>query len=169
MSKASRRASIAIFIFVGALLILFLNEPENIFLWVKSFHLIAVISWMAGLLYLPRLFINHIVAQDNPEQAMLFSNMEERLLKIIMTPAMIITWVLGLWMVYYIYEGAGYWLWIKLVLVFILSGVHGFFEKSARLFSENKNIHSDRFWRLFNEVPTVIMIFVVILVIVKPF
>ena len=137
--------------------------------WLLAFHVIAVIAWMAGMLYLPRLFVYHSeVAPDSP-QSETFKVMERRLLKAIINPAMIVTWMLGLWLAY----DAGFfksgWLHAKLACVLALSGLHGYLAGATRAFAENRNQRSSRHWRLINEVPTVLMILIVILVIVKPF
>ena len=137
--------------------------------WLKAFHVIAVIAWMAGMLYLPRLFVYHSEAEPGSRQSETFKIMERRLLKLIINPAMIITWLLGLWLTWAGgWFGAG-WLYAKLALVLILSGVHGAFVRWVRDFAQDRNGRSARFYRIANEVPTVLMIAIVILVIVKPF
>jgi putative membrane protein len=140
--------------------------------WLKAFHIIAVIAWMAGMLYLPRLFVYHCDAEVGSKQSETFKVMERRLLKAIINPAMIATWLLGLWLVWLIgWEGfrhAG-WLHAKLVLVLVMSGVHGLFVRQVRAFAEDRNQHSQRFYRVLNEVPTVLLIGIVILAVVKPF
>ena len=137
--------------------------------WIKALHVIAVISWMAGMLYLPRLFVYHCEAEAGSRQSETFKVMERRLLHAIINPAMIATWVLGLWLAF---DGgflkAG-WLHGKLLLVLILSGIHGFFTRAVRDFAADRNARSQRFYRIINEIPTVLMIGIVILVIVKPF
>ncbi len=141
------------------------------YLWIQAIHVIAVIAWMAGLLYLPRLFVYHTKAAKGSEQSETFKVMEHKLLKIIMNPAMIVTWVLGLIMAFsYGFTGPGVgWLHAKIVLVLGLSGVHGYLAAATRRFAADQNEKSERFWRIMNEVPTVLMILAVILVIVKPF
>jgi putative membrane protein len=137
--------------------------------WVKAFHVIAVISWMAGMLYLPRLFVYHSETPKGSIQSDTFKLMERRLLKAIMTPAMILTWILGLiliWQGGWITSG---WLHAKILLVIALSGLHGFLLKTVREFAADRNVRPAKFYRLINEVPTVLMILIVILVIVKPF
>jgi protoporphyrinogen IX oxidase len=137
--------------------------------WIKALHVIAVISWMAGMLYLPRLFVYHCEAPIGSPQSETFKLMERRLLRAIINPAMVASWVLGLWLAW---EGgflkAG-WLHGKLVLVLILSGLHGFLTRCVREFAEDRNLRSQRFYRIINEIPTLLMIGIVILVIVKPF
>lgn len=139
------------------------------FLWVKAVHVIAIISWMAGMLYLPRLFIYHCDAEPGSRQSETFKVMERRLLQIIINPAMIVSWVLGLWLAWtagYFSEG---WLHAKLAFVLALSAVHGYFSAAVRAFAEDRNTKPARHWRIVNEVPTLLMIGIVILVIVKPF
>ena len=137
--------------------------------WVKALHVIAVISWMAGMLYLPRLFVYHCAAERGSVLSETFKVMERRLLKMIINPAMIVTWLAGLYLVW-----AGGWMtagWFhaKLALVLIMSGVHGFFSSCVRAFSEDRNRRSQKFYRVLNEAPTILMIAIVILVIIKPF
>ena len=137
--------------------------------WVKAFHIIAVIAWMAGMLYLPRLFVYHCGAEARSRQSETFKVMERRLLKIIINPAMIVTWALGLWLAW-----AGNWLsagWLqaKIVLVLVLSGLHGLLVRWVRDFGQDQNRHSARFYRIINEVPTILMIAIVVLAVVKPF
>jgi putative membrane protein len=139
------------------------------YLWIKAFHVIAVIAWMAGMLYLPRLFVYHCDAPKGSIQSDTFKIMERRLLKAIINPAMIVTWVLGLILVW---QGGWYasgWLHAKVLLVLILSGVHGFLSRLVKDFAADRNTRPAKFYRLINEVPTVLMIGIVILVIVKPF
>jgi putative membrane protein len=137
--------------------------------WIKAFHVIAVIAWMAGMLYLPRLFVYHCEAPKDSPQSETFKVMERRLLKGIINPAMIATWLLGLTLVWY---GGLYWQpWFhaKLVLVLVMSAVHGLYVRYVREFAEDRNTRTQKFYRIINEVPTVLMIGIVILVIVKPF
>jgi protoporphyrinogen IX oxidase len=137
--------------------------------WVKAFHIIAFIAWMAGMLYLPRLFVYHCEAPPGSKQSETFKLMESRLLKAIINPAMTATWLLGLWLAWKGgWLGAG-WLHAKLVLVLMLSALHGFLVRWLRDFASERNRHSARFYRIINEVPTVLMIGIVILAVVKPF
>ncbi|HEY0219938.1 MAG TPA: protoporphyrinogen oxidase HemJ [Afipia sp.] len=137
--------------------------------WIKALHVIAVISWMAGMLYLPRLFVYHCEAEIGSKQSETFKTMEGRLLKIIINPAMAMTWFAGLWLVWVgQWEKAG-WLHAKLALVIVMSALHGFLVGRTRDFAADKNTRSPRFYRILNEVPAVLMIAIVILVIVKPF
>lgn len=137
--------------------------------WLKAFHIIAVIAWMAALLYLPRLFVYHAEAAPGSDRIAAFKVMERRLYKAIMTPAMVATWVFGLLLVY---EGGWLksgWLHAKLLLVLVLSGFHGFLGGELRRLAADKGTRSSRFYRIANEVPTLLMIAVVILVVLKPF
>ena len=137
--------------------------------WIKALHVIAVIAWMAGMLYLPRLFVYHSIAETGSKQSETFKVMERRLLRAIINPAMIVTWVVGLWLMI---EGGflrSGWLHAKIALVVILSGVHGLLARWTREFAEDRNVHSQTFYRIVNEIPTLLMIGIVILVIVKPF
>jgi putative membrane protein len=137
--------------------------------WLKAFHVVAVIAWMAGLLYLPRLFVYHCEAPAGSVQSETFKVMERRLLKAIINPAMIATWALGLILVW---QGGWWkagWFHGKFALVLILSGVHGSFARWVKDFAADRNTRPARFYRIWNEAPTVLMIAIVILVIVKPF
>ena len=138
--------------------------------WLKAVHVIAIIAWMAGMLYLPRLFVYHAEAGPRTPQSETFKVMERRLLKAILNPAMAVVWVTGLWLG--IASGAikdAGWLHAKLLLVILMSGCHGFFAGSVRRFAGDANTRSPKFYRMMNEVPTVLMIGIVILVVVKPF
>ena len=138
-------------------------------LWVKAVHVIAVIAWMAGMLYLPRLFVYHAESLPGSDKSETFKIMERRLLRAIMNPAMIVSWVLGLWLAW---RGGWFeapWFHAKLTLVVLLSAMHGAMARWRKAFERDENIHSARFYRIANEVPTVLMIGIVILVIVRPF
>jgi len=137
--------------------------------WIKALHVIAVISWMAGMLYLPRLFVYHCDAEVGSKQSETFKVMERRLLKGIINPAMGLTWLLGLYMVWAGHSYMAGWFHAKLLLVLVMSGVHGFFSRWVRDFANDRNTRSQKFYRIINEVPTILMIGIVILVIVKPF
>jgi protoporphyrinogen IX oxidase len=163
------RAIVALILTALAAAGLILWSPTGMYLWLKAFHVIAVISWMAGMLYLPRLFVYHCDAEVGSKQSETFKVMERRLMRAIINPAMIATWVLGLWLAY---DGGFFksgWLHAKLALVLLLSGIHGFLSARVRDFAEDRNTRSPRFYRIINEVPAVLMIGIVILVIVKPF
>ena len=137
--------------------------------WIKALHVIAVISWMAGMLYLPRLFVYHCEAEPGSKQSETFKIMERRLLKAIINPAMIVTWLAGLYLVWAGQLYSAPWFHAKFLLVLILSGVHGFFARWVKDFAADQNSRSQKFYRIINEVPTVLMILIVICVIVKPF
>ncbi|MEM9331724.1 MAG: protoporphyrinogen oxidase HemJ [Pseudomonadota bacterium] len=137
--------------------------------WVKVLHILAVISWMAGLLYLPRLLIYHFDAEIGSVQSETFKIMERRLLKAIMTPAMLVSWAMGLWLVVLIDAHQEGWFVAKFFLVVLMSAFHGFQSKWVKEFAADKRLRSTRFYRIANEGPTLLMIFIVILVIVKPF
>ena len=137
--------------------------------WIKAFHVVAVISWMAGMLYLPRLMVYHAEAQTGSIQSETFKIMERRLLKGIINPAMTIAWVLGL---YLAWEGFGFkggWLHGKILLALVLSAIHGMLVRHVRAFAADRNEKSSRYFRILNEVPAVLMVGIVLLVIVKPF
>lgn len=140
-----------------------------IYLWIKALHVMAVISWMAALLYLPRLMVYHCAAEKGSNQSETFKVMERRLLRLIATPAMIASWVTGLWLIFEAGLWRDGWLHGKLALVLGLSAVHGVNAKWVKDFAGDRNRRSARFYRIANEVPTVLMIGIVILVIVKPF
>jgi putative membrane protein len=141
----------------------------DLYLWIKALHVIAVIAWMAATLYLPRLFVYHSVVARGSEQSETFKVMERRLLNAIMTPAMIVAWLAGLFLIWKGGWMASGWLHAKLALVILLSGMHGFLAGQVRAFAQDRNERSQRFFRIVNEVPTVLMIVIVVLVVVKPF
>ncbi len=166
---AMRRAAVAIAIFVVAAGLLFWLGPPDLYLWAKAIHIIAVIAWMAGMLYLPRLFVYHAEAEPGSVQSETFKVMERRLLRAIINPAMTVTWVFGLWLAWRGFEFSGGWLHAKIGLVVGMSAVHGYFARSVRMFAQDRNTKSPRHWRIMNEVPTLLLIGIVILVVVKPF
>ena len=137
--------------------------------WIKALHIIAVIAWMAGMLYLPRLFVYHCEAETGSKQSETFKIMERRSLKVIINPAMIVTWLAGLYLAWAGHWFSAGWLHAKLALVLVLSGVHGFFSRWVKDFAAGRNPRSQKFYRIINEVPTLLMILIVILVVVKPF
>jgi len=136
---------------------------------VKAFHIISVISWMAGLLYLPRLFIYHTQLPVGSQAKALFETMERRLLKAIMLPAMLATWLFGLWLAYLLNAWSQGWLHAKLALVLALSGMHGFLAGEARRLARGEAARRAIFYRIINEIPMLIAIAVVFLVVLKPF
>jgi putative membrane protein len=138
--------------------------------YIKAFHIIAVISWMAGLFYLPRLFVYHAETAKGSPQSETFKIMERRLLKYITTPAMVVSWALGLYLAFSVVDwSADGWFHVKLVLVLLLSGYHGALAKWTKQFAQDRNTHSPRFYRVANEIPTLLMIGIVILAVVRPF
>ena len=137
--------------------------------WIKALHVIAVIAWMAGMLYLPRLFVYHCDAEVGSKQSETFKVMEWRLLKAIINPAMAVTWLAGLYLTWSGYWYVSGWFHSKFALVLLMSGVHGFFSRCVKDFAADRNTRSQKFYRIFNEVPTALMILIVVLVVVKPF
>jgi putative membrane protein len=143
----------------------------SLYLWVKALHVAAVIAWMAGLFYLPRLYVYHCGMVRGSAESERFKVMERRLLKQIMNPAMITTWCAGLVLVLtpgVVDWSAGWW-HIKLASVLLMTGAHGAMSKWRREFLEDRNTRSHRFYRFANEIPTVLMLIIVVMVIVKPF
>lgn len=138
------------------------------YLWIQSAHVVAMTAWMAGMLYLPRLYVYHAGVAAGSEASETFKVMEARLLRLIMNPAMIVTILLGAWLAY---DGgwlrAG-WLHGKITLVLLMAGVHGVLAKRRREFAEDRNTRSARYYRVLNEVPTLLLIGIVVLVVVKP-
>lgn len=166
---AFRRTLFAIAVLAGLTAMLFWIDPEPFYLWIKAFHVIAVISWMAGMLYLPRLFVYHCEAGPGNERSELLKVMERRLLRAIINPAMTITWVLGLWLAW---RGFGFmagWLHVKIILVIGMSGLHGYFSRTVRELAEDRHAGTALHWRIVNESVTILMVVIVILVIVQPF
>jgi len=147
---------------------------EMLFLSLKTLHIVAVIAWMAGLLYLPRLFVYHADAEVGSDKSETFKVMERRLLRTIINPAMAVTWLAGLGMVVYwemngITSAREFWFIAKFVLVFVLSGMTGVQSRYVRQFAEDANTRPSRFYRIFNEIPFVLIILIVALVVIKPF
>ncbi len=142
----------------------------NYYLLFKALHLIAIISWMAGLLYLPRIFVYHSETKNNQEKKDTFKIMEKRLFFYIMNPAMILSWIFGLLLLHSIGPESlsSLWLQIKLILVIILTAYHFFLLNCLRNFDIDENGHSPKFYRIINEVPTILLIIIVFIVIFKP-
>ena len=138
-------------------------------LWIKSAHVISVIAWMAALLYLPRLFIYHCDAEIGSEKSETFKIMERRLMKAIATPSMIGTWVFGLWIAALYDVWAEPWFLLKFVCIIAITGIQLAYIGYVKAFAEDRNEKSQRFYRIINEVPAVLMIIIVIMAIVKPF
>ena len=139
------------------------------YIWIKVLHVLAIISWMAGLLYLPRLFVYHTDVEKGSPTSELFKVMERRLLRYIMTPAMIVAWATGL----YLAVDQGYfsqgWFHLKLLMVLLMSASHGVMSRHVRLFASDLNGKNQKYFRVFNEIPTILMIVIVIAVIIRPF
>lgn len=168
-ARAARRAAIALLATVVATAAAILLLGPRAYEWVKAVHVIAIIAWMAGMLYLPRLFVYHCDAPPGSSESETFKVMERRLLEVIINPAMIISWVVGLWLAWTGGWFSAGWFHAKLLSVLALSGVHGYFSAAVRAFGEDRNTKPARHWRIMNEAPTLLMIAIVILVIVKPF
>ncbi|GEP09687.1 protoporphyrinogen oxidase HemJ [Methylobacterium gnaphalii] len=142
---------------------------DNLYLWIKAGHIVSLIAWMAAMLYLPRLFVYHAGLPAGSEvQSATFKIMERRLLKAIMTPAMILTWIFGVTLAVKSGYYTSYWLQLKFLLVVVMSGIHGWLSKMVKDFAADRNRHGSRFYRVVNEVPTLLMILIVILAVVKP-
>ena len=137
--------------------------------WIKALHVISVVAWMAGMFYLPRLFVYHTEAEPGSDKSETFKVMERRLLRAIMNPAMIATWVFGLWLLWLSEAWAEYWMMAKFVLILAMTELHHFYARWRKDFEADRNTRSARFYRIANEAPTLLMIGIVILVIVQPF
>ena len=146
-----------------------MNFLSGHILWIKALHIIAVIAWMAGMLYLPRLFVYHCDAPAGSPQSEMLKVMEGKLLRVIVNPSMIAVWVLGLTLAYVTGAYVESWFQIKFVLVIAMSGLHGFFAATVKRFALDANTRPQRFYRIINEVPMVLLIAIVILAVVKPF
>lgn len=144
---------------------------NQLYPWVKALHVMAVIAWMAGMFYLPRLFVYHAErAKVGSELDQTFQVMEEKLLRVIINPAMIVTWVCGLLMIWQgAFDWGSAWSWIKIVAVIAMSWFHGWLAVRRKEFARGENTRSGRVYRLMNEVPTVLMVIIVVMVIVRPF
>jgi putative membrane protein len=168
-SKAWLWAAIALGVFIAIVAGVVVADPERAQLWITAFHVMAVISWMAGLLYLPRLFIYHCDTRPGSESSELFKRMERRLYRVIMNPAMMLSWALGLYLAWSVYGFQPGWLHAKLAGVVALTGAHVYFGRAVAAFGRDERPGSQRRWRLLNEVPALLMIVIVVMVIVKPF
>jgi len=140
------------------------------YLWLKALHVISVIFWMAGMAYLPRLFVYHAEAEVGSDKSETFKIMERRLLRGIINPAMIATFIFGGLMIWANPELMHQpWFHVKLTLVILMTALHGFFARWRKAFDRDQNVHSSRFYRIINEAPPVLVVVIVILVVVKPF
>jgi putative membrane protein len=139
------------------------------YLALKAFHIIAVIAWMAGMLYLPRLFVYHAGVAPGSEQSETFKLMERRLLNFIMTPAMTATWLFGIALMLQGQWMGATWFQIKFALVLVMTIMHGLFSHWVAAFAFDRNRHSQKFFRIVNEIPTVLLILIVLLAVLKPF
>ncbi|MCP5361123.1 MAG: protoporphyrinogen oxidase HemJ [Hyphomicrobiales bacterium] len=145
---------------------------DNYYLWLKALHIIAVISWMAGMLYLPRLFVYHTQVEKGSEASEMLKVMERRLLRYIINPAMIMSFIIGILLIIETKLGApggAKWIHVKIGLLLLMVTVHGILARHRKQFVRDANIHSARYYRILNEIPTVLMIFIVILAVLKPF
>jgi protoporphyrinogen IX oxidase len=142
---------------------------SNNILWIKALHVISVIAWMSGMFYLPRLFVYHTETQPGSAESERFKVMERRLLRAIVNPSMIATWVFGLTLAWLTAAYKEHWLQMKFLLVIAMSGLHGYFAGRVKAFAQDRNDKPARFYRILNEVPPILMVFIVILVIVQPF
>jgi putative membrane protein len=145
------------------------NSLADYIPWFLAFHIIAVIAWMSGLLYLPRLFVYHTQTKPGSEGSERFKVMERKLLKGIINPSMVAVWILGPLLAWLTSAYLDLWLQIKFVLVLILSGIHGLMVRYWKAFRDDRNTNSERFYRIFNEIPAALMVAIVILVVIKPF
>jgi len=141
------------------------------YLWIKALHIISVMAWMAGMLYLPRLFVYHVDAETGSVQSETFKIMERRLMRAIINPAMVAAFLFGTLLAVTpgIVDWSTGWPWIKIILLVAMTGIHGFLSRWRRQFESDQNVHSSKFYRMMNEVPTVLMILIVIIIVVKPF
>jgi putative membrane protein len=142
---------------------------EGAYPWIKALHIVAVMAWMAGMLYLPRLYVYHAGAAPGSEASEMLKVMERRLLRAIVNPAMVASFVLGVLLLVAIDAWDQGWVWAKLAFVLAMGAIHGLLARWRRDFAADRNRHSARFYRVVNEVPTLLLIAIVILVVVKPF
>jgi putative membrane protein len=142
----------------------------TMYLWLKAFHIIFVVTWFAGLFYMPRLFVYHASATDDISRER-FKIMQSKLYRIIMNPSMIATLVLGIWLLVESWQAYSVqiWIWLKIFLVLLLIGYHHYCLRIIKAFADDRVIHSEKFFRIFNELPSLVLIVAVILVVVKPF
>lgn len=147
-----------------------MSQLAPYYLWIKALHIVAVIAWMAGLLYLPRLYVYHADTKPGSEPSEKFKIMERRLLRGIVNPSMVAVFVLGILLAGILgSEVAAGWFYLKIALVLILAALHGQMARWRKEFERDERVHSAKFFRIMNEIPTVLMIAIVILAVVKPF
>jgi protoporphyrinogen IX oxidase len=159
----------ALWLWEGGLMDALRNSLADYIPWFLAFHIIAVITWMSGLLYLPRLFVYHTQTTPGSEGSERFKVMERKLLRGIINPSMIAVWILGPLLAWLTGAYLDLWLQLKVVLVIALSAMHGMMVGYWKAFRDDRNRHSERFFRIFNEIPALLMVLIVILVVVKPF
>lgn len=142
----------------------------TMYLWLKAFHIIFVVTWFAGLFYMPRLFVYHASASDEISKER-FKVMQQKLYRIIMNPSMIATLVLGIWLLIESWQAFSgqLWIWLKIILVVALIGYHHYCLRIIKAFADDRVLHSEKFFRIFNELPSLVLVAAVILVVVKPF
>ena len=142
---------------------------SDFYLVIKSLHIISFTAWMAGMFYLPRIFVYHSEKNIDTNTYNKFLIMEKKLIKIIMNPALILTWLFGILLILSNnYNSLEFWLILKLIFVFLMSGAHGFFSYCYKLFLKNQNNYSSKFYRYINEAPTILLALIVFLVIFQP-
>lgn len=152
------------------------NFFSEYYLWFKSIHIIAMVAWMAGMFYLPRLFVYHCAAPKGSEMSETFKVMERRLLRLIINPALILTWIMGglmIWIVVGLWENTDLlsngWFHVKMTAVLVLMAVHGMLARHRKQFERDANVHSAKYYRILNEVPTVLLVIIIFMVILRPF
>lgn len=145
---------------------------DSVYHWVKALHIIAVIAWMCGMLYLPRLFVYHSKVAPGSEASELFKVMERKLMRLIINPAMVVAWLCGLWLVHYTHaldiEANGKWMHWKFTLLVLMQIAHAMMSRWRKAFFRDERPKSERFFRWFNEAPTLLMIGIIVLVVVRP-
>lgn len=167
--RGAARGILSLVVLAGVTALLVMIVPRGLYDWIKAAHVVAIIAWMAGMLYLPRLFVYHVASPADSPESETFKIMERRLLRAIINPAMVASWGFGLWLAWEGFRFSGGWLHAKLAAVVALSALHGYLAAAVRRFAEDRNRKSARHWRIVNEIPTLLMIVIVVLVIVKPF
>ncbi|MDK9696580.1 MAG: protoporphyrinogen oxidase HemJ [Siculibacillus sp.] len=167
--RRTKRAAVFLGMTAGLLLLAGVLLGDGAHPWMKTLHVVAIISWMAGMLYLPRLFVYHCGVEIGSETSETFKVMERKLLRYIINPAMVVSWAAGLWIAWRFSLFGDLWFQVKLVCVLGLSAVHGYLAKAVADFARDEGRRDHRFWRFMNEVPTLLMLVIVTMVIVRPF